>query len=157
MKFFAIAGSTVLAVGLLLAADDPGAEAPAAREGDEKAIRALLAQLGEAWNQHDVKTFVAGVSEDADVVNRFGQWMKSRAEIEKHLTELHASPIRDFLVDRSTQVEQVRFLTADVVLVHERAKEQAGQSVRTYVLQKRDGRWWVQSAGITQVSTPQAK
>jgi uncharacterized protein (TIGR02246 family) len=142
-------------LGLLFATDVSlkGAQA-AADDRDEREIRALLQELGEAWNKHDVKAFMSRVAEEADVVNRFGQWFHGRAGIEKHLTELHASPFRDQLVDRSSQVEQVRFLTPELAVAHERTQEKAGHSVRTYVLQKRDGRWQVQSADIIQQGGP---
>jgi uncharacterized protein (TIGR02246 family) len=147
--------ATVLIVGLLNAADDPLRGAPAKdKQSEEQAIRTLLADLEKAWNAHNIKAFMAQIAEDADVVNRFGLWMKGRADVEKHLVELHASPFRDHLVNRSSQVEQVRFITPDVAVAHERTKEESGQSVRTYVLQKRDGRWWVQSADIVQQGTP---
>ena len=141
------------AIGLFVAADDPGV---AGRGEDEKAIRALIERLGKAWNAHDMKGFSADLAEDVDVVNRFGHWMSGRAEVEAHLIGLHASPYRDHLVDRSSKVERVRFLTPDVAVAHERAKEEAGQSVRTYVLQKRDGRWRVQSADIAEQKAPPA-
>jgi uncharacterized protein (TIGR02246 family) len=147
--------AAVLMVGLLNAADDPHRGTLAKdKQSDEKAIRALLADLEKAWNAHDIKTFMTPFAQDADVVNRLGLWMKGRAEVEKHLIGLHASPFRDHLVNRSSQVEQVRFITADVAVAHERTKEEAGQSVRTYVLQKRDGRWWVQSSDITEEGAP---
>jgi uncharacterized protein (TIGR02246 family) len=140
---------------MFLGAGDPRAAVQAAaKEGDEKEIRALLGHLEEAWNRHDMKTFSTGFTEDVNVVNRFGQWMKGRAEVEKHLIELHAAPFRDHLVSRSSKVEQIQFLTPEVAVAHERTKEETGQSVRTYVLQKRDGKWLVQSASIVQAGTP---
>jgi uncharacterized protein (TIGR02246 family) len=151
MRSLAIVLSTVVLVGLLIAADDPRpGSRSAAREGDEKVIRALLGQMGEEWNAHDIKSFASHFAEDADVVNRRGRWMKGRAEIEKHLVALHASPSRDRLVGRSSKVEQIRFITPDVAVAHERTKEETGRSIRTYVLQRRGGQWWVQSADIIQ-------
>jgi uncharacterized protein (TIGR02246 family) len=144
---------TASAVGLFAAADDPKA---LGRVEDEKAIRALIEELGKSWNAHDMKGFSAHLAEDVDVVNRFGQCMSGRAGVEAHLIGLHASPYRDHLVDRSSKVDRVRFLTPDVALVLESAKEETGQSVRTYVLQKRDGRWWVQSAHVTELKAPGA-
>jgi uncharacterized protein (TIGR02246 family) len=140
----------LLALGLFSSTDPRGRARGAAPEGDEAEIRALIQQLGEAWNKHDVKTFLGRMAEDADAVNRFGQWYRGRTELEKHLKELHAAPFRDMLVDRSSQVEQVRFLTPEVALAHERVQEKTGQSIRTYVVQKKDGRWWVQSADVIQ-------
>jgi uncharacterized protein (TIGR02246 family) len=137
--------ATLLAVGFLLAADDPKSEA---KGEDEKAIRAQLAALEKEWNAHDMKAFSARLAEDVDVVNRFGQWMKGRMAVEKHLIALHAMPFRDHLVGRSSRIEQVRFLAPDLALAHEVTEEETGKSVRTYLLQKRDGTWWIQSANI---------
>jgi uncharacterized protein (TIGR02246 family) len=150
MKWFLGIFSGLLALGLFSAADTQGRVRGAANDGDEAEIRALLQQLGEAWNKHDVKAFMARMAEDADAVNRFGQWYRGRTQLEKHLRELHAAPFRDMLVDRSSQIEQVRFLTPEVALAHERVQEKAGRSIRTYVLQRRNGRWWIQSADVIQ-------
>jgi hypothetical protein len=60
------------------------------------------------------------------------------------------------LVDRSSQVEQVRFLTPEVALAHELVQEKTGRSIRTYVVQKKDGRWWIQSADVIQIGNPPA-
>ena len=141
--------AAVLTAGLCCAADgpQPGAR-DASHEGDERAIRALLGALEEDWNKHEMKAFSERLAEEADVVNRLGQWMRGRSEIEKHLVGLHASPYRAMLESRTSKVEQVRFLTPDVAVAHELTEEKTGQSIRTYVLQKRAGRWWVQSATI---------
>jgi hypothetical protein len=67
---------------------------------------------------------------------------------------LHASPFRDHLVGRSSKVEKIRFLKPDVAVAHERTNEQTGRSVRTYVLQKLNGQWWVESADVIQEGNP---
>src|SRR5262245_30496693 len=141
----------LLALGMFCSADPRGRARGAAHDGDEAEIRALIQQLGGAWNKHDVKAFLARMADDADAVNRFGQWYRGRTQLEKHLKELHAAPFRDMLVDRSSQVEQVRFLTPEVALAHERVQEKTGRSIRTYVVQKKDGRWWIQSADVIQI------
>jgi uncharacterized protein (TIGR02246 family) len=142
----------IVTVGLLIAAGDPRqAVQGATNEGDEKAIRALLHDLEEKWNRHDMKAFSVWLGENADVVNRFGQWMKGRPAILEHLIGLHESPFRAQLESRSSKTEQVRFLTPDVALAHELTEERTGKSVRTYVLQKRDGQWWIESADIIQI------
>ena len=76
--------------------------------------------------------------------------MKGRAAICEHLIGLHKSAFRAQLESRSSQIEQVRFLTPDVALRHELTDERTGKSVRTYVLQKRDGQWSIESADIIQ-------
>jgi uncharacterized protein (TIGR02246 family) len=152
MKSLTLGSAAVVAVGLFIAAGDPrpGVQ-DAKKEGDEKAIRALLRDLGEEWNKHEMKEFTARLGENADAVNRFGQWMKGRAAIREHLIALHDSPIRPMLESRSSKIEEVRFLTPDVALAHELTDEKTGKSVRTYVLQKRDSQWWIESANIVQI------
>jgi uncharacterized protein (TIGR02246 family) len=150
MKWFLGVFSGLLVLGSLVAAGPRGWAQAAGHAGDEAEIRALLQQLGEAWNKHDVKAFMTPMAEDVDAVNRFGQWYRGRTALEKHLKELHGAPFRDMLVDRSSRIEQVRLLTPEVALAHERVQEKAGRSIRTYVLQKREGRWWVQSADVIQ-------
>jgi len=151
MRSLTLVVAAFITVGLLIAAGDPGPRGKdAAKEGDEKAIRAMLHGLGEAWNKHEMKEFSAVLGENADVVNRFGQWMKGRTAIHEHLIQLHKSSFRAQLESRSSKIEEVRFLTPEVALAHELTDEGAGKSVRTYVLQKRDGRWWIESADIIQ-------
>ena len=151
MRSLASVLAAVLTIGFFVAAGDPKSRPrDATRDGDEKAIRALLGDLEQKWNKHEMKAFSERMAEDADVVNRFGQWMRGRPAIEKHLVELHAAPFRAMLESRTSKVEKVRFLTPDVAVAHELTEERTGQSVRTYVLQKRDGQWWIQSATIIQ-------
>lgn len=123
-----------------------------AREADEAAIRALVARMAVEWNAHDMKAFAAHMAGDCEVVNRFGQWFRGRAKAEEHLVELHASPFRDRLIGRSSTVESVRFLTPEVALAVERAREETGQSIRTYLLSKQDGAWRIESATVTAVA-----
>jgi uncharacterized protein (TIGR02246 family) len=151
MRSLPLVFATAVTVGLLIAAGDPRPVFQAAmKEGDEKAIRTLLRDLEEKWNKHEMKEFSAHLAENADVVNRFGQWMKGRTAILEHLIGLHKMPFRAQLESRSSRIEQVRFLTPDVALAHELTEELTGKSVRTYVLQKRDGLWWIESADIIQ-------
>jgi uncharacterized protein (TIGR02246 family) len=151
MRSLTLVVAAVVTVGLFIAAGDPRPGVrDATKEGDEKAIRALLHDLGEDWNKHELKEFSARLGENADVVNRFGQWMKGRAAILEHLVILHKSAFRAQLESRSSRIEQVRFLTPDVALAHELTDEMTGKSTRTYVLQKRDGQWWIESADIIQ-------
>ena len=53
-------GTAIIMVGLLIAAGDPrSAGEDATKDSDEHAIRALLHDLGEAWNKHEIKEFTA--------------------------------------------------------------------------------------------------
>jgi uncharacterized protein (TIGR02246 family) len=149
MRLLPLVSTAIVTVGLLIAAGDPRPVLQeTTKEGDEKAIHRLLRDLGEKWNKHEMKEFSAHLAENADVVNRFGQWMRGRSAIREHLIGLHGMPLRAQLESRSSTVEQVRFLTPDVAVAHELTDELTGKSVRTYVLQKRDGQWWIESADI---------
>ena len=150
-RFVSIAPAAVLVVA---AGFNAARSADSATEADEKAIRSLIAQLAEDWNKHNMKSFSAQMTTDVEVVNRFGQYFRGRSKVEEHLTGLHASPFRDHLVGRSSKVENVRFLGSSVALVHERAKEETGESIRTYVVSKTDGRWKIESATVCAVGTP---
>jgi uncharacterized protein (TIGR02246 family) len=149
-KFALVALSTIL----VAAAAKSASSADPAKEADEKAIRSILARLAEDWNKHEMKSFSTQFADDVEVVNRFGQYFRGRAKVEEHLVGLHASPFRDHLVGRSSEVESLRFITPDVALVHERAKEETGESIRTYVLSKKDGRWKVESSTINAIGNP---
>jgi uncharacterized protein (TIGR02246 family) len=143
--------STVLFLGAGLAA---ARSEDRVRDGDEKAIRSLLAGMMEAWNKHDMKSFASHIAADGDSVNRFGQWFRGQTRIEEHLIELHATPFRDQLVGRTSTVEDVRFITPDVAVAHESVKEKTGQSITTYVLSKKDGQWKVDSVTISVIGNP---
>ena len=145
--------TTCVAICLLVAADEPKS---GTQTSDEKAIRSLLAQLEKDWNVHDMKNFSTRLADDVDVVNRYGQWMKGRPAVTKHLIGLHASPFRDQLASRSSKVEEVRFLTPEIAVAHEVTEELIGKSVRTYLLQKQGGAWLIESATIIEQKAPPA-
>ena len=147
VKTFALA--TLSTALLFVAGFEAARSADPARDADEKAIRSLIARMVEDWNKHDMKSFSSQFTDDGDSVNRFGQWFRGRAKIEEHLIELHASPFRDQLVGRTSEVQEVRFITPDVAVAHESVKDRTSQYVMTYVLSKRDGRWKVESVTVS--------
>ena len=145
----------VLSTILLVAAGFEAARsAETARDVDEKAIRSLIARMVEDWNKHDMKSFSSHFADDGDSVNRFGQWFRGRAKIEEHLIELHASPFRDQLVGRTSEVEVVRFITPEVAVAHECVKDGTSRNIMTYVLSKKDGRWKVESVTVSVIGNP---
>jgi uncharacterized protein (TIGR02246 family) len=125
-----------------------------ARDVDEKVIRSLIARMMDDWNKHDMKSFSSHFADDGDSVNRFGQWFRGRAKIEEHLIELHASPFRDQLVGRTSEVEDVRFITADVAMAHESVKDRTSRYIMMYVLSKKDARWKVESITVSVIGNP---
>ena len=45
---------------------------------DERAIAALVGEVEQAWNTHDMSRFAACFAEDADFVNVRGWWWRGR-------------------------------------------------------------------------------
>jgi uncharacterized protein (TIGR02246 family) len=136
---------SILATAFLFAASR---SVGSATDGDEKAIRSVIAEMMEDWNKHDVKSFMSHFTRDSDAVTRVGQWLRGRAKHEDHLLELHSSPFRDQLIGRNSTLPEVRFVTPDVAVAHEVVEEKTGKSIRTYVLSKKEGQWKVESDAI---------
>src|SRR5215469_11055003 len=121
---------------------------------DENAIRSIISQMNENWNKHDIRSFMSHYTEDSDTVTRVGEWIRGLTKHEKHLIELHATTFRDQLTGRTSKVGDVRFITSDVAVVHEIVEEKTGQSIRTYVLSKKQGQWKVETGMINVIGNP---
>jgi uncharacterized protein (TIGR02246 family) len=57
---------------------------------DETSCEALVREVEEAWNTHDMKRFAACFAADADFVNVGGVWMRGRDDIETKHAASHA-------------------------------------------------------------------
>jgi uncharacterized protein (TIGR02246 family) len=122
--------------------------APADRAGDEAAIRALFAQLQDAWARADADAYVAAFTDDADYVVFDGTHLRGRREI----ADAHV-PLWNGILKGSTLVgvsSSIQFLTADVALVHgkgavrkrrEKKPSKRSLSVQTLVAVRQDGTW----------------
>lgn len=60
-----------------------GTSAQALEQADESAIRSIVQNYTDSWNQRECKGFAEGYSEDADFVNIFGMKFSGKAEIEE--------------------------------------------------------------------------
>jgi len=121
---------------------------------DENAIRSIIAQMNENWNQHDIRSFMSHYTEDSDTVTRVGEWIMGRTNHEKHLIDLHGTSFRDQLIGRISKVSDVRFITPEVAVVHEIVEEKTGKSIRTYALSKKQGQWKVETGMINVIGNP---
>src|SRR3954452_19564693 len=120
---------------------------------DTTAIRDVVAtQQSAAWTKHDAKAYAALFKEDGDCVNVLGWWWKSRADIEKKLTDAFAFVFKDSVLTIKESDVDVKFLTPEVALVHARwtmtgAKSPGNaapvpqQGIQTHTLQKQSGKW----------------
>jgi uncharacterized protein (TIGR02246 family) len=128
------------------AAEDPG-------------IRVLIDQLNADWNRHDLHAFAALFEPDASLISPTGTWWHGREEIERELTALHKSMLKNSRM--SGMIEDIRMIRPDVALVEgigeddtgiigaDGRKIPAGHAVFTYVLVKQRDGWRIASYHLT--------
>ena len=115
---------------------------------DEAAVRGLVQQLMDGWNQGSGAGFAAPFAEDGDQVAFDGTRLSGR----QHIADFHQMLFDRFL--RGTRligkVTDIRFLTPDVALAHgiggtvmpgEADLAPDRNSVQTLIAIKRDGEW----------------
>ena len=86
------------------------------KSADEAAIRELYQQMVDGWNRGSGEVFAAPYAQDGVLVGYDGTYLKGRREI----ASLHQQ-IFDRFVKGSHfgwKIRSVRFLTADVALIH---------------------------------------
>ncbi len=65
------------------------------RAAETAAVKRVGAEIVDAWNRHDMKSFGSLFTEDAQFVNVIGLWWHGRAEIQKEHEALHATRMRN--------------------------------------------------------------
>ena len=135
------------------AGGEVGGGEPALPLADAAQILALLAELQEAWRARELPRYLAHFAPEADLVNRAGAWYRGKGEIAQQLGWLveHGSP---GIFAMRTTVEGMRPVAPGVVTVHQRRDEVGRASLATYLLVKREGRWWVESVAIAPIEAP---
>src|SRR5262249_35249682 len=115
LRFRNVGGLTMLVLGMTSV--DPGraAEASSARAADEAALRALMAQMVEAWDRGDSAGLAAAFAEDGELVAGDGTLTSGRGEIERYFAGLLTRLPRGTRF--ASAVTSVRFLARDVGLV----------------------------------------
>lgn len=121
----------------------PGA--PAA--GDDRAIRAVIGGLVDAWSCGDADAFASGFAADADFYNVFAQHLDGRPAIANHHAQLFDTVYRD---TRLSDVDvSVRLIRPDVAVVVMRSVlHVAGEQRPAHalgVVTRDDGRWQIAS------------
>lgn len=87
---------------------------------DESALREIVKQMETGWNTKSGVTFAKPFAEDADYVIINGSYIKGRAVIESAHQRIFDTIYKDTTL--SLAVQQIRFLRADVAVVHVKAQ-----------------------------------
>jgi uncharacterized protein (TIGR02246 family) len=116
---------------------------------DQQAVLDVLEGVYEAWEANDAEAFVADYLDDASVVQP-GVYQKDRHEIQSSMAGAFAGPLKGSRV--LDQPQDVRFPNEDTaIVISEGGIVFPGQNAvpneamvrATWVLAKRDGRWYV--------------
>lgn len=116
---------------------------------DRQAVLNVLKSVYEAWEANDAEAFVADYLQDASVVQP-GVYKKNRQEIQSSMAGGFAGPLKGSRV--IDQPQDVRFPNKDMAIVigeggvvfpGQDAVSSEGIVRATWVLAKRDGRWYV--------------
>ncbi len=86
---------------------------------DETAIRKLLAQQVAGWNSGDPAAYASVFTPDADYVTFLGDHYQGREAIAASYAPLFAKLLRGTRLE--LKAATLRFVTADVALIHSRA------------------------------------
>ncbi len=111
---------------------------------DDRAIRALLDQMADAWRRADPDAYAGAFTEDCRYIAFFGGIYRGRAELAESHRLLWASALRG--TELFSEVLEIRFLTPDVAVIVTRgdvAKKRPRklEKVQSYVAVRRDERW----------------
>jgi uncharacterized protein (TIGR02246 family) len=142
-RLFAALGIILFLSGLA------AATTPTDHAKDEAAIRAIIANLEEAWTKGDGKLWGEQFSEDVDFTVWNGLFLKGREAITKSHTEIFKTIFKGEKLRH--KVLSIRFLRADVAVVRTEAshvKKEAEFPSRPmvfplYVMTKENGRWQI--------------
>jgi len=110
----------------------PMHNSPAGQSAKEASdVKAVVADLAENWNRHDMKGFAALFAENADFVNVIGMHWHGRQEIEEKHAQTHRTIFRNSVL----QIVEVtvRFLTPTIALAHARTELKGAESLREAV------------------------
>ena len=117
------------------------------RAEDEKAIRAVIVGLSDAWTAGDARAWAAAFTEDADFTVWNGLYVKGREAIEQGHRQIFSTIYKD--TRHRMTVRSVRFLRDDVAVAHADASvarkgedfPASPQVVPLFVLVKDKGQW----------------
>ena len=141
---------TIAALGMLLIlCGFAMAQSTDKRSKDEAAIRAVIANLSDAWTRADAKLWGEQFAEDADFTVWTGTYVKGRQAITRGHEELFKTIYPG--TKQRLDVRSIRFLRNDVAVVHVEGyvvkKEEefpaTPQVVPVLILTKEKGKWQI--------------
>ncbi len=124
---------------------------------DETDVRKVIADFGDAWDHHDAKAMAALHTEDVNFINVFGDWWKTREEVEKNLARIHSEGGVMVHSTMKMRIEQVTFPAANVAIVHgivelfNTPSATLGENRFIRVLVKQHGNWLISSFQNTRI------
>ena len=119
---------------------------------DQKAIFALMTNVGKAWESRDVNKFADNLTEDCTHIDPQGVERKGREEVKKHLQWVIDNMLQNDNSKMDISDISLRFVNSEAALLSYLAKE-AGKSIRqTVVLSKVKNDWKITSFQLTFVS-----
>jgi uncharacterized protein (TIGR02246 family) len=86
------------------------------RSADMQALHDLFHQMQAGWNRGDGHAYAASFTEDADYISVNGAYLKGRQAIAAAHQQLFATRFRGSRLDGV--VQQIRFLSDDIALLH---------------------------------------
>jgi uncharacterized protein (TIGR02246 family) len=121
-----------------------------AASNDEAAVREHCASFVAAWNHHDAKAMAATWAEDGNLINPFGRTASGRAEIEKLLSEEHATAMKG--TTYNVIATTIQFVSPTVAVTDWSSEingmhDQTGAALPVFkhhvvaVMVKKDGHW----------------
>jgi uncharacterized protein (TIGR02246 family) len=127
---------------------------------DEAALRANVEQMVKGWNMKSGAEFAKPFAEDADYVIINGMKIKGRTAIAEGHQGIFDTVYKNSTLDYS--VEQIRFLRADVAVVHVLAAlkvtrgeaTQTGNARITLVMTKNKDKWEIAAFQNTGIQPP---
>ena len=136
-----------------------GVEIQAQKAGDEKAIRANIAQMENGWNTKNGAEFAKPFAENSDYVVINGMYIKGRAAIAAGHQEIFDTFYK--ASNLTLYVERIRFLQDDVTIVHVSGslKVTENDSTRktsariTMVMTKNNDKWEIAAFQNTEIQT----
>lgn len=140
---------SVLACSIFFLSSAAPAQDASRRAEDEKAIRAVITSLTDAWTAGDAQAWARAFTDDADFTVWNGLYQKGRAAIERG----HAQIFSTFYKDTKLRyiVRSIRFLSDQVAVVHVDASlvrkgedfPASPQAVPVLIMVKDKGQWRV--------------